>query len=201
MVQPWEKKMVPVIEKAIRDSDLGLNPATSSDVIRVPMQPLTACLFQSLRRFASFLLEDLQNQNCFVINAIDDTPLQMLVEVSDAQFVAVRTDPTKNRIHFSPRMSECIRFCQRFIFGSIEMIKASVATEAFISGADGDRTRNLSIANAALSQLSYGPGRYLSVREVARDSVAVLLSQTATEWRATSRSDSWSLPSLDAAGL
>jgi ribosome recycling factor len=40
-VQPWEKKMVPVIEKAIRDSDLGLNPATSSDVIRVPMPPLT----------------------------------------------------------------------------------------------------------------------------------------------------------------
>src|SRR3982751_2673881 len=39
-VQPWEKKMVPVIEKAIRDSDLGLNPATSSDVIRVPMPPL-----------------------------------------------------------------------------------------------------------------------------------------------------------------
>ncbi len=40
-VQPWEKKMVPVIEKAIRDSDLGVNPATSGDVIRVPMPPLT----------------------------------------------------------------------------------------------------------------------------------------------------------------
>jgi ribosome recycling factor len=40
-VQPWEKKMIPVIEKAIRDSDLGLNPATSGDVIRVPMPPLT----------------------------------------------------------------------------------------------------------------------------------------------------------------
>jgi ribosome recycling factor len=40
-VQPWEKKMVPAIEKAIRDSDLGLNPATSGDVIRVPMPPLT----------------------------------------------------------------------------------------------------------------------------------------------------------------
>jgi ribosome recycling factor len=40
-VQPWEKKMVQVIEKAIRDSDLGLNPATSGDVIRVPMPPLT----------------------------------------------------------------------------------------------------------------------------------------------------------------
>jgi ribosome recycling factor len=40
-VQPWEKKMVQVVEKAIRESDLGLNPATSSDVIRVPMPPLT----------------------------------------------------------------------------------------------------------------------------------------------------------------
>ncbi|MBK8689655.1 MAG: ribosome recycling factor [Betaproteobacteria bacterium] len=40
-VQPWEKKMVPVIEKAIRDSDLGLNPATSGDIIRVPMPALT----------------------------------------------------------------------------------------------------------------------------------------------------------------
>jgi len=40
-VQPWEKKMVPVVEKAIRDSDLGLNPATAGDVIRVPMPPLT----------------------------------------------------------------------------------------------------------------------------------------------------------------
>ena len=34
-VQPWEKKMVQVVEKALRDSDLGINPATSGDVIRV----------------------------------------------------------------------------------------------------------------------------------------------------------------------
>ncbi|WP_300923346.1 ribosome-recycling factor, partial [Turicimonas muris] len=40
-VQPWEKKMVAVVEKAIRNSDLGLNPATSGDIIRVPMPPLT----------------------------------------------------------------------------------------------------------------------------------------------------------------
>ncbi len=40
-VQPWEKKMVPVVEKAIRDSDLGLNPASQGDVIRVPMPLLT----------------------------------------------------------------------------------------------------------------------------------------------------------------
>ena len=40
-VQPWEKKLVQAIEKAIRDSDLGLNPASSGDVIRVPMPALT----------------------------------------------------------------------------------------------------------------------------------------------------------------
>ena len=40
-VQPFEKKMIPVIEKAIRNSDLGLNPATSAELIRVPMPPLT----------------------------------------------------------------------------------------------------------------------------------------------------------------
>jgi ribosome recycling factor len=40
-VQPFEKKMVPVIEKAIREADLGLNPATQGDVIRVPTPPLT----------------------------------------------------------------------------------------------------------------------------------------------------------------
>ncbi|TWG79725.1 ribosome recycling factor [Cupriavidus gilardii J11] len=40
-VQPWEKKMVSAVEKAIRDADLGLNPSTMGDVIRVPMPPLT----------------------------------------------------------------------------------------------------------------------------------------------------------------
>ena len=40
-VMPFEKKMAGAIEKAIRDSDLGLNPATVGDVIRVPMPALT----------------------------------------------------------------------------------------------------------------------------------------------------------------
>ena len=40
-VQPWEKKMVGVVERAIRDADLGLNPATNGDQIRVPMPALT----------------------------------------------------------------------------------------------------------------------------------------------------------------
>jgi len=40
-VTPWEKNMVPAIEKAIMKSDLGLNPATAGTVIRIPMPPLT----------------------------------------------------------------------------------------------------------------------------------------------------------------
>lgn len=41
VVSPWEKKLVGAIEKAIRESDLGLNPASQGDTIRVPMPPLT----------------------------------------------------------------------------------------------------------------------------------------------------------------
>ncbi len=40
-VTPWEKNIVPDVEKAIMKSDLGLNPATAGSVIRVPMPPLT----------------------------------------------------------------------------------------------------------------------------------------------------------------
>lgn len=40
-VQPWEKKMLQAVEKAIREADLGLNPATQGDMIRVPTPPLT----------------------------------------------------------------------------------------------------------------------------------------------------------------
>lgn len=40
-VSPWDKSMVPVIEKAIISSDLGLNPTTAGTVIRIPLPPLT----------------------------------------------------------------------------------------------------------------------------------------------------------------
>jgi ribosome recycling factor len=40
-IQPFEKKMVAAVEKAIRDSDLGVNPAVTGDVIRVPTPMLT----------------------------------------------------------------------------------------------------------------------------------------------------------------
>ena len=41
LVQTWEKKLIPDVEKAIMNADLGLNPVTAGDVIRVPLPPLT----------------------------------------------------------------------------------------------------------------------------------------------------------------
>jgi ribosome recycling factor len=40
-VTPWDKSLAPAIEKAIRESDLGFNPATQGGVIRIPIPPLT----------------------------------------------------------------------------------------------------------------------------------------------------------------
>ena len=39
--KPWEKNMIPVIEKAIRDANLGFNPMSDKDMVRVPVPPLT----------------------------------------------------------------------------------------------------------------------------------------------------------------
>ena len=57
-VQPWEKKMIPVVEKAIRDSDLGLNPATSGEQIRIPMPALTEERRRELTKVAHKYAED-----------------------------------------------------------------------------------------------------------------------------------------------
>jgi len=40
-VKPWEKSMIPVIDKAIRASDLGINPVADSELVRLPIPPLT----------------------------------------------------------------------------------------------------------------------------------------------------------------
>lgn len=40
-VQPWEKAMIPIVEKAIMESNLGLNPMTAGETIRIPLPPLT----------------------------------------------------------------------------------------------------------------------------------------------------------------
>ena len=57
-VQPWEKNMVAIVEKAIRTSDLGLNPATSGMLIRVPLPPLTEERRRELTKVVRHLGED-----------------------------------------------------------------------------------------------------------------------------------------------
>ena len=82
-VQPWEKAMASKVEKAIRDSDLGLNPASQGELIRVPMPALTEerrrdlikvvkhecenvrVAIRNLRRDANSTLKDLvKNKEC-----------------------------------------------------------------------------------------------------------------------------------------
>lgn len=50
VVQPWERKIVPDVEKAILNSDLGLNPVSAGDVIRVPLPPLTEARRKEMTR-------------------------------------------------------------------------------------------------------------------------------------------------------
>jgi len=57
-VQPWEKPMISKIEKAIRESDLGLNPSTTGDIIRVPMPALTEERRKDLTKVVKGLGED-----------------------------------------------------------------------------------------------------------------------------------------------
>ena len=64
LVTPWEKALVPAIEKAILNSDLGLNPATAGTAIRVPMPPLTEerrkeLSIRNIRRDANNQLKEL----------------------------------------------------------------------------------------------------------------------------------------------
>ena len=64
-IQPFEKKMVQAVEKAIRDSDLGVNPATSGDVIRVPMPALTE---ERRRELTKIVKHDGENSKVAVRN-------------------------------------------------------------------------------------------------------------------------------------
>ena len=57
-VSPWEQKMLGVVEKAIRDSDLGLNPMTIGEVIRVPMPSLTEERRRDLTKIVKHEAED-----------------------------------------------------------------------------------------------------------------------------------------------
>jgi len=73
-IQPFEKKMVQAVEKAIRDSDLGVNPATSGDVIRVPMPALTE---ERRRELAKIVKHEGENAKVAVRNIRRDAMTQV----------------------------------------------------------------------------------------------------------------------------
>ena len=58
VVQPWEKKMVPVIEKGIMEANLGLNPTNNGELIRVPIPALTEERRKELVKLAHRMAED-----------------------------------------------------------------------------------------------------------------------------------------------
>jgi ribosome recycling factor len=57
-VTPWEKSMVPAIEKAIRAANLGLNPVTAGQIVRVPLPPLTEERRKELVKLIRGLIEE-----------------------------------------------------------------------------------------------------------------------------------------------
>ena len=73
-VQPWEKKMIPVVEKAIRDADLGLNPATQGDIVRVPMPALTE---ERRRDLIKVVRHDAENARVAIRNVRRDANEQL----------------------------------------------------------------------------------------------------------------------------
>jgi ribosome recycling factor len=103
-IAPWEKKMGAVIEKAIRESDLGLNPSAQGDLIRVPMPALTEerrrelikvvkgegenakVAVRNLRRDANHHLKDLLKQK--TVSEDDERRAQEEIQKLTDKFIA-----------------------------------------------------------------------------------------------------------------
>lgn len=75
-VTPWEKSLVKTIEKAVMTADLGLNPATTGDTIRVPMPPLTE---ERRRDLGKIVKNDAENARVAVRNIRRDANAQLKV--------------------------------------------------------------------------------------------------------------------------
>ncbi|HUL96054.1 MAG TPA: ribosome recycling factor [Usitatibacter sp.] len=81
-IQPFEKKMVQAVERAIRDSDLGVNPATSGDVIRVPMPALTE---ERRRELAKIVKHEGENAKVAVRNIRRDAMAHVKALMKDGE--------------------------------------------------------------------------------------------------------------------
>jgi len=79
-VQPWEKPMIAKVEKAIRDSDLGLNPATQGDMVRVPMPALTE---ERRKDLIKVVRQEAENARVAIRNLRRDANTQLKDAVKD----------------------------------------------------------------------------------------------------------------------
>ncbi|HWP01132.1 MAG TPA: ribosome recycling factor [Methylococcus sp.] len=81
-VTPWERNLVPVIEKAIMTSDLGLNPSTAGTVIRVPMPPLTE---QRRRELVKVVRHEAENGRVSIRNIRRDANNELKTALKEKQ--------------------------------------------------------------------------------------------------------------------
>lgn len=91
-VTPWEQQMVPVIEKAIRNSDLGLNPVTAGNVIRVPLPDLT----EERRKDLARLVKQEGEQSRVAVRNIRRDALSDLKELRKEKLI---TEDDEHRTH------------------------------------------------------------------------------------------------------
>lgn len=91
-VTPWEAKMVPVIEKAILNSDLGLTPVTAGKVIRVPLPPLTE---ERRRDLAKHIRQEAEHARVAVRNVRRD----VLQDLKDLLKEKLITEDDERRAH------------------------------------------------------------------------------------------------------
>lgn len=81
-ITPWEKSLIPTVEKAILKSDLGLNPSTSSDRIRLPMPPLTE---ENRRDLAKLAKHEAENARIAIRNIRRDANSTMKELLKDKE--------------------------------------------------------------------------------------------------------------------
>jgi ribosome recycling factor len=93
-VTPWEKPMIPVIEKAIQSSDLGLNPVTSGNVIRVPLPALTE---ERRKELAKVVREEAEKAKVSIRNVRRDCNNEIKVLLKDKQIT--EDEEKKAEIH------------------------------------------------------------------------------------------------------
>jgi len=110
-ITPWEKNLVPDIEKAIMKSDLGLNPATAGTVIRVPMPPLTEetrkGFIKQARQEAETARVSVRNIRRDVLSDIKD--LQKAREISEDEERKAQDDVQKLTDNYINKIDEALK--------------------------------------------------------------------------------------------